>query len=197
MADTNFESTSFAGKYDMAVVGCSAGGIESLGIILRSLTKDFSPALAIVQHISHDSKRSLAGHFAQICQIPVHEVEDKQPIEKGTVYFAPTNYHLLISDTGVFNLSIDPPVFFSRPSIDVLFESAAEVYKKRLIGIVLTGTNQDGAEGLKQIRQAGGLAIVEDPKTARYPTMPQMAQEAANPQLVMSLNEIGQFLNGL
>lgn len=184
-------------RYDMIVVGASAGGIESLTQILVSLPPTFSPSIVIVQHISHDSKRSLAAHFAAITHAQVREVEDKEPIESGVVYFAPTNYHLLVSNEGVFNLSVDPPVSFSRPSIDVLFQSAAEVYRERLMGIILTGTNHDGADGLKDVRRYGGLAIVQNPEDARYPIMPQTALNAADPQLVLTLDEIGFFLNRL
>ncbi|MBC7465069.1 MAG: chemotaxis protein CheB [Bdellovibrio sp.] len=197
MERLNWNKIETKGLYDMIVVGSSAGGIESLTQILVSLPAKFSQTMVIVQHISHDSKRSLANHFAVISHVPVREVEDKEPIEVGVVYFAPTNYHLLISSDGVFNLNIDPPVSFSRPSIDVLFQSAAEVYQKRVMGIILTGTNHDGADGLKQIRKHGGLAIVQNPDDARYPIMPQTALEVADPQLVMTLDEIGFFLNRL
>lgn len=193
----DWKKTEIKGLYDMVVVGSSAGGIESLTQILVSLPAKFTAAIVIVQHISHDSKRSLANHFSMVTHVPVREVEDKEPIEGGVVYFAPTNYHLLVSNDGVFNLNIDPPVSFSRPSIDVLFQSAAQVYKKRLMGIILTGTNHDGADGLKEVRHCGGLAVVQDPENARYPTMPQSALEAADPQLVLTLDEIGFFLNRL
>lgn len=197
MERLNWKKIETKGVYDMIVVGSSAGGIESLTQIIVSLPAKFLQTIVIVQHISHDAKRSLANHFASIAHVPVREVEDKEPIERGVVYFAPTNYHLLVSNAGVFNLNIDPPVSFSRPSIDVLFQSAAEVYQQRLMGVILTGTNHDGAEGLKEIRKHGGLAIVQNPSDARYPTMPQTALDVADPQLVMTLDEIGIFLNKL
>lgn len=197
MEQLSWKKTEIKGLYDLIVIGASAGGIESLTQILVSLPAKFSASIVIVQHISHDSQRSLATHFSAVTHVPVREVEDKEPILGGVVYFAPTNYHLLISDEGVFNLNVDPPVSFSRPSIDVLFQSAAEVYKQRVMGIILTGTNHDGAEGLKEIRRCGGLAVVQNPDNARYSVMPQTALEVADPQLVMTLDEIGFFLNRL
>lgn len=194
---TDWQKIDYKGQYDMVVIGCSAGGIEALGLILQALPKVFKPTIAIVQHISPDSTRSLADHFSVMTHIPVREVEDKEPIMGGTAYFAPPNYHLLLAKNGVFNLSTDELVNFSRPAIDVLFESAAEIYQDRVIGIILTGTNQDGAEGLKKIKQNGGLAIIQDPETAKYPMMPQKAKQLAEPQLVLDLNDIGIFLNKL
>ncbi|MES3038155.1 MAG: chemotaxis protein CheB [Bdellovibrionota bacterium] len=180
----------------MVVLGCSAGGIEALKTILTSLPKTFGYAIAIVQHVAGDSN-TLADFFGQICHCPIIEVEDKQPIIPGNIFIAPAGYHLMVEDKKYFSLSVEEPVRFSRPSIDVLFETAAQVYKSKTVGIVLTGANEDGADGLKQIKNQGGLAVVQDPKTAKFPAMPEAAINEASPQYILKLEEISQFLDSL
>jgi two-component system chemotaxis response regulator CheB len=125
--------------------------------------------------------------------MPVVEPEDKEPVEHGRVYLAPAGYHLLV-DGGAFALSTDEPVAYARPSIDVLFESAADVYGERVIGVVLTGSNDDGARGLARIKERGGVAVVQEPATAERPEMPEAAIAAAQPEAVLPLDEIAPFV---
>ena len=129
-------------------------------------------------------------------RLPVADVEDKAPIEPGRVYLAPPDYHLLI-EPGYFSLSTEPHVHYARPSIDVLFESAADAYGDRVIGVILTGANADGAHGLARIKQLGGVAVVQDPRTAERPEMPGAALVATAADAVLPLVEIGPFVHGL
>jgi two-component system, chemotaxis family, protein-glutamate methylesterase/glutaminase len=160
-------------KRDVAVVGVSAGGLDALCRLLRGLPERFAFALILVQHRSRDSD-ALCEVLQTCAGIPVMEAVDKDPVEPGRVYLAPADYHLFI-DEGHFALSLDAPEFFSRPSIDLTFESVADAYGSRAIGLVLTGANRDGARGLRRIVARGGLALVQDPGTAEVPVMPLAA----------------------
>ena len=157
----------------LVVVGMSWGGLHAFSELLRRLPGDFPLPVAVVQHRSRESTSLLAEVLQDVSALPVHEVEDNDPVGPG-VHLAPADYHLLVGD-GLFNLSVDAPVRFSRPSIDVTFTSAAESYGARVAGVVLTGANDDGARGLACIAEHGGLAMVQDPATAEAPTMPQAA----------------------
>jgi len=157
----------------LVVVGMSWGGLQAFSALLRRLPADYPVPVAVVQHRSRESTSLLALVLQDAAALPVHEVEDHDPIVPG-VHLAPADYHLLVGD-GLFNLSVDPPVRFSRPSIDVTFTSAAESYGARVAGVVLTGANDDGARGLACSAEHGGLALVQDPATAEVPTMPQAA----------------------
>jgi two-component system chemotaxis response regulator CheB len=128
------------------------------------------------------------------CALPVKEAEDKEPLAPSTVYVAPPNYHLLLETQGYFSLSVDDPVLFSRPAIDVLFESAADAFGRSLLGLLLTGASEDGARGLCRIQQAGGLTLVQAPSTAAVRIMPEAALRLSAPSHVLPLNEIGPFL---
>ena len=150
-------------RYAAVVIGVSAGGIEALKIILPALPACFPLPIAIVQHRDQRSDSFLATYLNKMSGIVVTEAEDKEPLCSGRVYLAPAGYHLLIEADRSFSLSVDPRVNYSCPSIDVLFESAAEVFAESLIGIVLTGANSDGAHGLKRIKDRGGLAVVQYP----------------------------------
>jgi len=187
----------YTGPFDLIVIGSSAGGIDALRDILRRLPKDFKPSIAIVQHIGRDSPQNLARYFNEFSFLPVREAEDKEEMKAGSVYFAPSNYHLMVNVDRSFSLSIDEPIRFSRPAIDILFETAAVSFCDRLIGIVLTGANDDGAEGLREIKAHGGVTVVQDPKEAQCATMPMAALALEQPNLVLSLKEIGDFLIGL
>ena len=151
---------------EAVVIGASAGALEALSIILPALPVQSALPLMIVVHIPTDKRSVLAEIFQAKCSVPVREAEDKEPISRGTVYFAPAGYHLLIESDRTLSLSIDEPVLYSRPSIDVLFESAADAYGRALIAIVLSGANHDGAAGLKTVIEAGGLGIVQSPDNA-------------------------------
>lgn len=180
--------------YDAIVIGASAGGLYATTSILKVLPADFPIPLIVVQHRSKD-ERNLLEEVTQVkCRLTIKQADEKEAIKEATAYFAPPNYHLLIEKDGTFSLSYDSLVNFSRPSIDVLFETAAEVYKNKLLGIILTGANKDGARGMKAIRQHGGTTIAQQPDTAEYPEMPQAAINTGYIQHIMSPDEIGWFL---
>lgn len=180
--------------YEAIVIGASAGGIEALKTILPALPEWFSIPLAIVQHIDGRSDDFLAGYLDSISAITVKEAEDKEPLAPGHVYLAPPGYHLLIESDRTFSLSVDGKVNFSCPSIDVLFESAADAYNETLIGAVLTGANGDGSMGLKSIKTHGGLAIVQNPETAEVGAMPRSALVAAPADYIVNLQDIAPLL---
>lgn len=179
------------------VLGASAGAVEALSAILPTLPADYPLPLLAVVHSPPDRKSILVELFQAKCRVKVKEGEDKEPIRGGTIYFAPPNYHMLVESERVLSLSSDEAVLYSRPSIDVLFESAADAYGPNLAGIVLTGANRDGARGLGAICAAGGIGIVQSPEAAQIPTMPQAAiQECAQAHRMM-LQEIADFLRCL
>jgi two-component system chemotaxis response regulator CheB len=176
------------------VIGASAGAIQALSAILPALPADYPLPILIVVHIPADRSNILAPLFQAKCQIPSHEAEDKEPILPGAIYFAPPDYHMLVEAEGTISLSADEPVLHSRPSIDVLFESAAYAFGPALIGIILTGANEDGAQGLKAIEEAGGIALVEDPSTAYADAMPRAALKACSNADMMSHDMIARYL---
>lgn len=161
--------------YDAIVVGGSSGAVEALTALLPPLPATLRASVAVVLHLPRDRRSLLADIFRGRCALPLREAHDKDAVEPGTVYFAPPDYHLLMDQGPRLSLSVDPPVHFSRPSIDVLFESAADLFGPRLVGIVLSGANEDGARGLAAIRDGGGLTLVQDPASAPMPAMPQAA----------------------
>lgn len=179
------------------VIGASAGAVQALLDILPTLPSAFPLPLLVVVHIPPDRANSLVPLFASKCQLVVKEAEDKEPAEAGTIYFAPSDYHLLVEKDGTLSLATDELVNHSRPAIDVLFESAADAFGPALIGIVLTGANHDGAAGLAAVAQAGGLAIVEDPATASAPAMPEAALAACPTAQLYRIADIAKFLLGL
>lgn len=183
--------------YEAIVIGVSAGGMGALSAILPELPADLPYPVIIVQHMYPGSGSYLVSILDGKSQITVKEVEEKDKIAPGTVYIAPPNYHTLVEMDRTFSLSIDPPVNYARPSIDVLFESAADVYRNRLIGIILTGANSDGSRGLRRIKEIGGIAIVQDPATAEMDSMPNAAIAAAEPDYILPLDQIGTFIGQL
>ncbi|CAN5277454.1 chemotaxis protein CheB [soil metagenome] len=191
-----------AGPFQAIVIGASAGGVEALSVLLPALPAGLNAAVFIVLHLPRDKPSLLVEIFAPKCALRVREAEDKEPVQPRTVYFAPPDYHLLI-DKGSFDktpclaLSADEPVHYSRPSIDVLFESAADVYGAGLLGIVLTGANQDGAAGLNAVHRAGGKAVVQDPASAQAPLMPESALRKTQPDFTGSLDDIAAWLRTL
>lgn len=182
------------GQVEAVVIGASAGALDALSTILPALPVGFRLPVIIVVHIPPDKRSVLAELFQAKCRVPVREAEDKEPITAGTVYFAPPDYHLLIEGEKTLALSRDEPVLFSRPSIDVLFETAADAYGPGLIGIVLTGANQDGAEGMRSIIAAGGIALIQDPVGAFAGAMPDAAIKSSPSARVMSLSAIAAYL---
>ncbi len=173
----------------IVVVGASRGGLNALQTLLSGLTPGFPLPLVIVQHRGADSESGLPEFLGQWSKLPIKEPEDKEPVQAGYVYLAPLHYHLLIENRS-FALSTDSPVAYARPSIDVLFESAADEYEDRAIGVILTGANRDGARGLKKIKDFGGLTIVEDPASAACREMPEAAVAATAVDWVLPLAEI-------
>jgi two-component system chemotaxis response regulator CheB len=176
------------------VVGASAGAVDALSILLPVVPRASRIPVVVVVHLPPNRSSLLPEVFTARCVVRVREPEDKEPVSAGTVWFAPSNYHLLIERDRTFSLSVDEPVNFSRPSIDVLFESAAECFGDELCAVVLTGANDDGALGASAVRRAGGLVIVQDPRTADAQEMPQAAISRADPQIVASLPEIADFI---
>jgi two-component system chemotaxis response regulator CheB len=160
--------------YSIAAVGTSWGGLTALTRLLGGLPADFPVPIVVVQHRSKDSDRLVSQLLQDTTDLKVCEIEDKDELCEGTVHVAPANYHVLV-ESGYFSLSIEEPVRFSRPSIDVTFASAGDAYGARAIGIVLTGANEDGARGLAHIVKRGGRALIQDPKTAEIATMPEAA----------------------
>lgn len=181
--------------YKAVVIGASAGGIKTIASILSSVKKDFSIPIIVVQHISPNVEHHITEYFNSLCQLTVKEADDKEEIKPGFVYLAPSNYHLLIEKNFTLSLSIEERVNYARPSIDVLFETAADAYREKLIGIILTGANSDGSKGLKTIKDYGGITIVQDPKTAEFSAMPMAAAKLINVDYTFSTEEIGKFLN--
>jgi len=179
------------------VIGTSYGGLEALKAIILNLPKEFSLAVLIVLHIGDNSNQFFVDYLNKKSNLEVKEAEEKEDIKAGTVYFAPPNYHLLIEANSTITLSIDAKINYSRPSIDVLFETAAWHYKTQLIGILLTGLNKDGALGLKNIQKLGGITIVEDPKTAFATIMPTSAIDIMKPDFILNLDQITKKLSEL
>ena len=175
-------------------VGASAGAVEALLDLLPELPADLPSPVLIVVHVPRDRRSALPELFATRCAARVVEAEDKIDADAGTVYFAPSGYHLLVERDGRLALSSDDPVNLSRPSIDVLFESAAYAFGPRVLGIVLSGANADGARGLACIREHGGLAWVQDPRTARVAFMPEAAIAAAPPDAVLAPSAMARTL---
>jgi two-component system chemotaxis response regulator CheB len=174
-------------RIEMVVIGGSAGGVDALVGLVPTLPAGFGPAVTCILHVPPDRDSRLAELFAQRTALPVREAQDKEPIQPGTVYFAGSGYHLSIEQDRSFSLSCEPPVQFARPAIDILMESAADVYGPALAGILLTGANYDGADGMCRIRERGGLTIVQDPEEAQASTMPEEAIRRCAPHLVLPL----------
>lgn len=179
------------------VIGASAGGVQALLGLLPQLPGGFPVPVLVVLHFPADRSNALVPLFGPRCALTVKEAEDKEPALPGVIYFAPCDYHLLVEADGALALSLDEPVNYSRPSIDVLFESAADAYGGGLIGVILTGANDDGARGLSAVEAAGGLAIVEDPAVAYAPSMPEAARRACVSAKALSLGDLAEYLKGL
>jgi two-component system, chemotaxis family, protein-glutamate methylesterase/glutaminase len=184
-------------QYDLIAIGASWGGLQAVGTLLEGLSDDVDQAVVVVQHRGPQAHRGLLELLLQEhCSRPVSEPGDKTPIERGHVYVAPADYHLLV-ESGRFAVSLEGHVNYARPSIDVLFQSVADEYAERAIGIVLTGANVDGAKGLAAIKDRGGVAVVQDPETAVRGTMPEAAIAATSADAVLPIEEIPAFLHGL
>ncbi len=183
-------------RYKAIVIGVSYGGTKALSAFIPALSKNFPIPIIIVQHQHNAQEELLHIVLNNLSKINVIEAKQNEKILAKNVYIAPGGYHLFIENEKTFSLSVDNAVNYSIPSIDVLFESASDVYRDKLIGIILTGANGDGSEGLKTIRQNGGLSIVEDPKTAQVNTMPSSALKIAGANHILSLDKIISFIKG-
>ena len=184
-------------QVEAVVIGASAGGVQALSALSAALPADLRVPCFVVIHLPRESPSLLPEIFSAHCKRPVGEAQDKEPVQAGTVYIAPPDYHLLLDRGPTLALSTDELVHYSRPSIDVLFESAADVYGKGLLGIILTGWNQDGADGLQAVHRAGGLTIVQNPDTAEAPVMPQAALARTPVHHILNLEEIAALLAAL
>ena len=185
------------GRIDAVVVGTSAGGVEALSVLLAALPASLHVPIFVVLHLLRQRPSLLPELLGQRCALPVREADDKEPVEPGMVYVAPPDYHLLLDKGPCIALSADEPVNHSRPSIDVLFESAADLYGARLAGIILTGANDDGAAGLEAVHRAGGITIVQDPDSALASAMPAAALQRTRVDFVLPLERIPGLLQSL
>ncbi|HUH54406.1 MAG TPA: chemotaxis protein CheB [Rhodanobacter sp.] len=179
------------------VIGCSAGGPGALTLLLGALDQQLPASVIVCSHTASGSPQAMCDLLAQHSALPVIEACEREPLRGGMVQVAPPDYHLLIERGRRFALSVDEPVGFSRPSIDVLFSSAAEAYGASLIAVILTGANADGAAGLACVRRAGGLAIVQQPDDAAAPAMPRAALELAGADHCVTLDEMAPLINRL
>lgn len=184
-------------RFRALVIGVSTGGVAALKSLLGELPVDFPLPVLIVSHITPDADDGLAVLLNTLCAIRVKEANELEPLVPGTVYLAPANYHLLVERNETLALSVDPPVNFARPSVDVLFESAAEVFGPSLIGIILTGAGHDGSKGLLRIKERGGVVIVQDPADAEMGAMPASALQLLKADFVVPLPEIAVLLSRL
>lgn len=172
------------------VMGVSAGGMNVLKYMINVLPAGFNSPIIVVQHLSPRSDSAWIRMLNANSKLPLREAREKETITAGNIYFAPPNYHLLVERTRTFSLSVDERVNFARPSIDVLFESAADVYREKLTGIILTGSSRDGANGLRYIKSLGGRTIVQDPSEAEAPFMPATAISTQQPDYILPIREI-------
>ncbi|HEX2163919.1 MAG TPA: chemotaxis protein CheB [Thermoanaerobaculia bacterium] len=182
---------------DLVVVGASLGGLAALQALLAGLPDGFAVPIAVAQHRRPDAESRLTALLGRKTSLAVREPDDKEPIEPGTVYVAPADYHLLVEGEGTFALSVDGPVTFARPSIDVLFESAAEAYGQRLAAVLLTASSDDGAAGIAAVAAHGGVTVVEDPETAASPVAGRAAMARTAVAHVLPVGEIGALLGEL
>jgi len=184
-------------KSRAVVMGGSAGGLSALSKILSHLPKGFPCPVMVVLHLDPSGGHQLPKLLANHCGLVVKEAEDTEEICPGRVYIAPAGYHLLVERDYTLSLSVDEPVNFSRPAIDVLFQSAAEAYGPSLVGVIMTGASRDGSMGLRSVKEFGGTAIVQDPSVAQAPLMPAAAIKATKVDHILDLAHIGLFLTKL
>jgi two-component system chemotaxis response regulator CheB len=181
-------------KFKAVVIGVSTGGVAALKLLLRALSADFPIPILVATHISPDAGDGLAVLLDTLCTIRVKEADELEALIPGTVYLAPANYHLQIEREGFLSLSVDAPVNFARPSVDVLFETAAVAFGPALIGVIMTGAGFDGSRGLKRIKELGGLTIVQDPADAEADSMPRSALAAVTPDHLLPLKKLAPLL---
>jgi two-component system chemotaxis response regulator CheB len=190
-------AASLAGRVDGVVIGTSAGGVDALLRLLPALPAGLRATVYVVIHLPRERPSLIVNLFQLRCAVAVREAQDKEPAAAGTVYFAPPDYHLLVDHGPQLALSSDELVHFSRPSIDVLFESAADVYGDRLLGIILTGASEDGSSGLEAVHRAGGCTIVQQPESAQSRYMVESAMKRSPVDLVLPIDQIARILGTL
>ena len=181
--------------YKAVVIGTSAGGLNALDKIFSGLDDDFNLPVMLVQHKHVESDDYLAKYLNKLSHLNFKEAEEKEIITKGNVYIAPADYHLLVEEDFTLSLSVDEKVHYCRPAIDILFETAAEAYGRHLIGIILTGANEDGAQGMVNIKNVGGLTIAQDPKCAEVDYMPRAVIDRIEADYILNLDMISKLLN--
>ena len=194
MAPSSLASLLEGRQFAAVVIGASAGGVNALLDILPGLPKAYPYPVVVVLHVMKGRQNQLAEVFQQRLAVRVLEAADKDELRPGTLYFAPAGYHLSVEEGGLLSLSQEEPVHFARPAIDITMQSAADVYGEQLVGILLTGANQDGAAGMAAIGAAGGLTVVQDPAEAQVAVMPNEAIRLRQPDLVLTLQEIRNLL---
>ena len=177
-------------KFKAVVIGASAGGLQAISNILMELEEEFNVPILIAQHLSPHSDNYMVTHLNHLCRLNVKEAEEKEKILPGSVYIAPPNYHMLVEEDETLSLTVEAKVNYSRPSIDVLFDTAADVYRDGLIGVILSGANSDGSKGLKRIKELGGITIVQNPETAETNFMPMAAIAITKVDYILELSEI-------
>lgn len=186
-----------AREVEAIAIGASAGGLDALEVLLPALDARCAASVLVVLHVQRRRPSLLDSLFAPRCALPIREALDKQPLRGGGIYFAPPDYHLLVDRDAegepLLALSVDEPVLFSRPSIDVLLESAAECWQQRVMGVVLSGASEDGVRGLAAIAAAGGITVAQDPAAAPAPTLPAAAIRSGHVQHVLSLPEMARL----
>lgn len=179
----------------LIAIGASLGGFIAVRTVLEGIQSDLGCGIVVAQHRAKDPHSRLVELLARTCPMPIVEPEDKMPIEPNHVYLAPSDYHLLV-EPGSLSLSVDPPQMYARPSIDILFESVADAYGTGAIAVILTGSNEDGAEGARAIKRAGGKVVVQDPLTAQSPVAPRAVLAKTPVDAVLPLGEIARALAG-
>jgi two-component system, chemotaxis family, protein-glutamate methylesterase/glutaminase len=184
-------------KHHLVVVGGSWGGMRAVEELLDGLGDEVPAAIVVALHRGPTDDPRLARLLQRHTALPVREAEDKDALRPGHVYVAPADYHTLVEADGTLGLSTEERVRYARPSIDVLFRSAADAYRERCVGVVLSGANDDGADGLRRIKELGGVTVVQEPGTAERSEMPAAAIAAADADAVLPLAEIGSYLRGL
>jgi two-component system chemotaxis response regulator CheB len=185
------------GAVDLIAIGGSAGSIETLGRLFDGLPADFAAPIAVVVHLPRRRPSALAAALQPSSPLPIVEARDKEPLRPGRVHVAPPDYHMLVDEGPALALSVEEPVHCSVPAIDVLFESAADVFGARMVGVVLSGANHDGADGLSAVARAGGLALVHDPLECSSPEMPRAALARTPDALMLSLTDLRRVLGRL
>lgn len=184
-------------RFAMVVIGGSAGSLDVVLSIVSQLPRDTKATIVVVVHRKNAPESPLASLLEARTSLPVKEVEDKEPILPGTIYLAPPDYHLLVEDRDSFSLDCSEKIHYSRPSIDITFESAVEQFGPKLVGVLLSGANADGAEGLKRIKEAGGFTVAQDPQTAEIDYMPRAAIDRGAACAVVPAKELGTYLKAL